>query len=506
MALTLTIGGLDFMPYYVNGSMEREGCIQHQGDYLKIKLAVKTGATLPMIGSEIVFKDGATFIFGGFVTKLDPTEYGIGQLITYDLEATDYTYLLINKTAQKNYAGQTLKAIITDIISSNLDVGYGITTNNVETGPIIDTIAFNHITLRKCLENLAKITNFIWWIDYQKDIHFLDPNKAQVASEKITDSSGNIENINITLDITQVRNDVVILGGTQESTNYQQVILGDANAREWILLYPVQTMVNVELSLAGGAYVVKTFGVDPKDDETSFFSMYNTDRGSIRLSSVSTTLGTTDKLRVTFTYPLAVISEVQDAVSIVALKAVEGGDGIHTYTINDTTILSSAQAQQRALKELAQFSMPILNGIFVTHTSLLQAGSIFEPGQVLTVNLPSWGISIDTNYIIQKIVTTMVETGASIEYTYTVTFGGRMIGVVDFLLALGTPEEPLDTSGEVQIIKAVAEVIAIAEVITRDGHLKSMTEIVTTAESISKVNFTPPFKWGAFKWGEAEWS
>jgi len=399
---------------------------------------------------------------------------------------------------------------VSDLVDTFVDAGYGLTYSGVATGPTITTIAFNHISLRQCFENLAKLTGFIWWIGYDKVIYFIDPTSAPSALEAIKDSTRNFESVVITVDASQIRNDIVIMGGTEESSNYPQVILGDANAREWVLVYPVKTMVSVELSLGGGAYNAQTFGVDPHDDETLFFAMYNPTRGSIRLSSGSATLGATDKLKVTFTYPKAVLTEVQNASSVIAMKAIEGGDGVHGYTINDTTILSLDQATQRALKELDQYSNPTLSGRFTTRTGLLSAGSYFTPGQLLTVNLPTRGIAVDTNYIILKVVTSLFEDGTSIEYRYDVTFGGRLLGVIDLLQYLATPEQPLDESGEVQKIKLIAEVMTLTETITRNSNVRTITEAMTLSESISKSNFTPPFKWqpagSAAKWGSAEWS
>ena len=52
---------------------------------------------------------------------------------------------------------------------------------------------------------------------------------ALAAPETIKDSApGNHESVTINMDVSQVRNDVVILGGIAESSNYTQVILGDA--------------------------------------------------------------------------------------------------------------------------------------------------------------------------------------------------------------------------------------------------------------------------------------
>lgn len=512
--LTLTIGGANFLPQYKTGSAKITAQIQNKGDTLEMTIIKKSAQSAPQVGQEIIFKDGSRFLFGGFVTKITPTEFGVGQLIEYVVEATDYTYLLVNKYAQSSYASKTLAYIVADLLTNYMDAGYGLTSTGVATGPTVATVAFNHISLRQCFENLAKITGFIWWVGYDKNIYFIDPAAAVAAPEQITDAIKNHESISIVVDAAQVRNDIVILGGVAESNSYQQVFVGDGQAREWILLYPVTTMTSIELNVGGAGYVSKAVGVDPKDSDAGNDFMYSPTRGSIRCTATTTTPaagGTPTLVRVTFTYPLPVLTEVQSAPSILAMKALEGGDGIHSYTINDSTILSLGQAQQRALKELDAFANPTLSGEFITRTGLLSAGSYFSPGQALTVNLPVWGISVNTVYIIQKVVTTLDESGSAIEYHYDVTFGGRLLGVVDFLQALASPEEPLDTSGEIQKIKALAEVVTITETITRNNNVKNVTDTVTIAESISKTNVTPPFKWGVNAtankgiWGKSEW-
>ena len=106
-------------------------------------------------------------------------------------------------------------------------------------------------------------------------------------------------------------------------------------------------------------------------------------------------------------------------------------------------------------------------------------------------------------------MTTLDESGSAIEYHYTVTFGGRLLGVLDFLQALATPQEPLDTSGEVQTIQSIAEIVTLVEVITQNQNYQTVTDSVTLAESISESTRTPPYQWQASgqpsKWGEAEW-
>lgn len=509
MALSLKIAGVDFTQNYVNGSSQITNMIQNQGDSFTFNLVVKSGQQLPYIGAPITFKDGSRVLFGGYVSKLTPTEYGVGNVIEYQCEATDFTYIASNKTAQAGYQGQTLSHIVNDLVTRSIDAGYGLSTAGVETGPVIANITFNHITIRAAFEKIAKITNYIWWIDYTGVIHFINPANAAPAPEKVTDSSRNIQQgLAIYSDTSQVKNDVIMSGGIQESSDFTQVIKGDGNARAWSLPYAVFNMIAFDLN-----GVAQTIGIDQVDSDTGNYAMYTPSTGAIRLTATSTTPGTSDILNVVYTYGFPVLVEVQDAVSIAFMKALEGGDGIHSYNLNDSTISSQAQARQMAQSELNAWSYPILTGQFVTRTGLLQAGSYWSAGSAITVNFPSYGISTDTVFIIQKVVTTLIEgAGGAIEYTYDVTFGGRQLGVVDFLIALAEPEVPIDDGAQVTLIHAVSEILTLSEIVTRDGNKKTVSETGTIVEAAPTIVLTtPPFNWQAagakpaiwnlFQWG-----
>jgi hypothetical protein len=460
MAITLTIGGTNFASQFVKDSARIVEQIQNKGNTMHLVIKQAVGQTAPAVGKEIILKDGARFLFGGFINSITPNEVGLGQLILYDVECIDYTYLLINKYAQASYSNATLNAIVTDLLT-NVASGYGLSSSGVvAVGPTVTTVAFNHIPLRKCFETLAKLTGYIWYIGYDKTVYFVDPVTAAAAPETIKDSAtGNHDTLTITSDLSQVRNDITVLGGTQESSPYTQTItiVAGSTAREWVLVYPVWTMTSIKLN-----GVAKTFGTDPEPEGTNYF-MYNAARGSVRCASGTTTPAGSDVIEVIFTYAIDVITEQQSSTSIAAMKALEGGDGIHSYTIDDSTILSQDQAIQRALKELAGFANPIIQGKFTTRTGLLTAGSYFKAGQVLTVNSPTYGINSDTTYIIQKVTTTFEETTTSVEYKYAVEFGGRLFGVVDFLLALGDTQPELLADGQVRKIRANSEALTIAD-------------------------------------------
>lgn len=503
--LTLTIGGTNFLPQYKTGSAQITEQLQNRGNTMKLQLTKKVGQNTPSEGQEIIFKDGARFLFAGFISRVQPLEFGEGSFFTYDIEATDYTYILINKNAQITYENQTLRDIVIDLVSEYIDSGYAITTTNVSTGPVISTIAFNHITLRKAFEKLAAVSGYEWYIDYEKDIHFNAPD-YQNAPEQITDSTANFSEIKIDVDVSQLRNSVVVKGGREETSSYfSQIIVADGEAREWILREKPTEMEFIKL-----ATVTQNVGVDPIDDDTGFDFMFNYQEKFIRLTATTTTPAAGVEIEVSYKYEVPVIVKVQNASSVLAMKAIEGGDGLHEFVITDTSIKSKSEARQRALKEIDQYGNPLVNASFLTRKGLLQAGTYFKPGQQLTVNLPTWGITTDTPYLIQQVVTTLFEDGSTIEYNYNVRFGGRLLNAGSFLESLAGQENVVLATEEIDRIEVISEEVNITEIITRDPILKSVAETVTVSESISKSNTTPPFKWapsGTKKgvWNESEW-
>ena len=375
-----------------------------------------------------------------------------------------------NKYAQKSYENHTLHYIVTDLLATYVHAGYGLTSTNVLTGPAINTIGFNHISLRKCFEKLSNVTGYIWWIDYQKDLHFVEKT-TDVAPESITDSSENFSEIAIALDTSQVRNSVTVRGGREEiNNNFEQIILGYGQAREFILREKPKTLTaSIELD-TGAGYVAKTYGVDPIDEEGANYFMFNYQEKYIRVASANPVpakrpIKSAPRIAMKCrSLPVSVTS----LASILAMTALEGGDGVHAYAIHDLSITSKSEARDRALQELAEFANPLLTAVLKTRTGLLQSGSIFKPGQKITVNLPTWGINTDTTYLIKDVQLTMTTDGTTIEYHYRVTFGGRLLGVQEFLHSLAGKEDVRLEAEEVFHLEAVEELLTLAEVITRN--------------------------------------
>lgn len=91
----------------------------------------------------------------------------------------------------------------------------------------------------------------------------------------------------------------------------------------------------------------------------------------------------------------------EDTVAQGKLAAIEGGDGIHEYQINDPSIQTTADATSRALAELALFANPIVTFDYYTRDQKSL------PGAIVHINLPDIGPVGD--YQIQQVTVDQVK-------------------------------------------------------------------------------------------------
>lgn len=490
MAKTLTIASVDFLPQYKTNSAQIRELIQNKSGVMNLEITKKGSQSVPLQGSEIVYKDGSRFLFGGYITRVTPSlEMGVGSLFTYTVEASDYSFILNNKVAKRAYANTTMGAIVLDLMTTYVDTTYGFDVTNVATGPDITSIVFDHISVRKCFEKLSKLTGYVWNVDYEKKLYFRTQTTT-AAPEAIKDSpTTNYNSVNIVYDTSQVRNKVIVIGapaGEAANAPTIQHFTGDGITRIWQL-----DDIPASVAYIKEAGVSKNFHEKNSQVATDVY-VYDVTSKYFRLADSATTPGVGVDIEISY-YPfIDVIAERQDNASIAFFSALDGGDGIWDYTIKDASITTKQEAAERALLELAEFAEPLVKGTFVTRTSLLSGGSIFQVGQVLTVNLPTYSISTDTTFLIQEVNIEINEAGATTEYIYTVRFGGRLAGVQEFLESLASAADEVTDSTEIKNIELLTD-----QVFHQDSGLSHTTS-------------TPPFHYTSGapvgKWNLSEWS
>lgn len=488
----MTIAGVNALPFYKSNTAKiRE--VLRQTNVMNLSFATKGISDAPQEGAELIFKDGSRFLFAGYISRVQPTEYGKADFLTYEVEVSDYSFIFNTKIARRAYTNKTLAYIVTDLMNTYVDASYGFDLTNVATGPTLDTVLFDHISIKRCFEKLTKLTGYVWWVDYEKKLYF-QAQSATPAPETVTDSSGNVSSVEITYDTSQVRNSVIVIGsanGVQSLDPVTEHFDGDGETRSWELDQKPSQMTEMLFNS-----VAKQFSLELNERDTDFF-VYDFTAQSFRLTASQATPTASDDIDVTYYPRIPIIVQQQDAASIAIFQALDGGDGVYEYTIKEPSITSIEEAAARADQELSEYSMPLVDGKIVTRSGLLSGGSIFMPGQILTVNLPTHGLSTDTAFLIQEVRIDVLDDGTNTEYLYTIKFGGKIISVKEFLEALASKEE----TGE--------ETSDAGEILTIESVTDQM-EFSDSDVALSYTLVTPPYKYKTGSpqgvWGLSEWA
>lgn len=108
------------------------------------------------------------------------------------------------------------------------------------------------------MEDLAKIQKLLWYIDYEKDVHFFD-REAYICPMEVLDSGLVYDDLSIGMDTTQLRNRQVVRGGEAiDGSLYIQTEVTDGKMESWRLDYKPKDL-QIDISTNGGTtWIPKT--------------------------------------------------------------------------------------------------------------------------------------------------------------------------------------------------------------------------------------------------------
>lgn len=366
---------------------------------------------VPEVNQEVVILDGATRIFGGIITNVDIKVQSVNHII-YDVNCVDYSFLLDRRLVLDRFRNQTVGFIV-DFLLNKYDVE-GFTMNNVVGSTQINSITFNRITFSECLEKLAEVTGYSWYVDYNKDIHFF-PRNTELSPFNLTDTSNNYiwESLEVKNDITQLRNAVYIEGGEERGNERTEEFTasGDETERTYFRL----AHKFAELPMVEVNNVVQTVGVEFLNDDSDFDCMWSFQEKYIRFTAGNQP-EEDDLVEVTGIPLFPIIVRVQSSVSI-------GQYGLYEYVIRDRTIQSREEAKLRAQSELRAYQNGLVEGGFRTYNKGLRSG------QVIGIN--SNLRSVNESFVIQKVSFSMRTQDQGVWSITLATL--RSVGIIDFM-------------------------------------------------------------------------
>jgi len=369
-------------------------------------------------------------IFSGVIASVDETRIGIdpttgSELLSYMVQAQDYTKQLQKKLVIETYEDMTCKEIIEAMINKYYSQE-GFTTVNVSTGPVVSQISFNYKAGDKVLDDLANAVGYEWYVDYDKDIHFF--NSATASSMfTFTDATENWTNLSIKPDTSQLRNRIYIRGGIYYSDPFTQEIKADGTQKEFLLAYTP----DYDGFTATIASVARSVGIKDVDQAADYDFLLNRAEKSLAMGETTWALANTPIaadtiLTLVYNYEIPVLIVQEDTDSIEAMKTLEGGDGVYEYIIIDKNITSISAARDRALAELNTYANAITRGSVDSYDTVN-----IQSGNLITINSTQRGLNAD--YLVTKVKINQI---SPTQLKYTIEFTGTLYNFVDFLLAL----------------------------------------------------------------------
>lgn len=475
MAFVVTIDGTDRTSSVVFNSLRKTDVLNQQTDTLEFKVRKYGSLTyVPALGDEVVvMRDGET-IFGGVIVRIYENVKA-AKILEYTIQCNDYSQFLKRELVTERYEGDTVQEIIDDLITNYTTDGF--TTTNVDGSLIIESISFNRLSVADCLQKLADAISYVWYVDYEMDIHFFPKNTEVGAALSDTSENYIYDSLEIMEDLTQIRNVVLVQGGERVSdTTRTELFSGDGTRAQFALANKFSELPVVEV---GGS--PQTVGVDYLDDDASFDCMWNFNEKYIRFTAGNEPGSGTNNIEVTQTYLYPIVVSVPNNPSIAEF-------GRYEFAITDKSIKSQDEAIKRALAELTSYQNELYEGTFRTY------GDGFRSGQVISINSTQRSKSISV--LIQSVTARMRDPlGTSLEYE--VKFATlKSIGIIEYLQNQLRSKEVIVDDQETLL------------------NFNSLFDTVTSSDSLATpTDSTGPYKWsndagstvGKLVWGYGTW-
>lgn len=366
--------------------------------------------TKPDVNQEIIFYINNVKVFGGVIVRVEEITNAL-EVIEYKVICNDYSQYLKRELVTERYTSMTAGDIIADLITNYTD---GFTGVNVSTGPDITSISFNRLSVADSLQKLAKAIGYVWYVDYDRDIHFFAKN-TELSPFNITDNSQNyIDNtLKIVEDLSQIRNSIIVQGAEIVSTATRtEIIVADGDNEQYKLANKFSELPDIEVD---GTPV--TVGTEFLDVDASFDVMWNFNEKYIRFTAGNVpTVGQEVTVEALYLYPVAV--RVTSLASIIQY-------GTYEFAITDKSIRSQDEATARAQAELDSYKNEIYDGGFSTHEDGLRSGQV--------IRITSARRERDISVLIQNVTMVMYDAeGLLLEYQ--VSFATlENIGIIEFL-------------------------------------------------------------------------
>jgi len=418
----------------------------------------------PAINDKVELLEDSVLLFGGQIVAIEKTVEAMKEVVK--VSCKDFSFDMDRRLVVQVYENMTVDDIIDDIQANFLPAGY--TTTNVNCTVEIKYIAFNYELPTKCLQQLAQITNYDWYVDEAKNIYFFLKG-SQTAPFELSDTNGKYiyDSLEVSDDIANIKNSIIVRGGKYQGNAYYEDIEADGDQTTFNYAYQYANTVLTVNS------VVKTMGIDFIDDPTGFDALYNFNEKAVKFP-VGTRPTAGQIVRLAGNPYIPVVTKLTDSVSAALYGEFE-------FKIVDKSIASKEAARDRARAEIAAWAASVKEGQFSTYSTGLKVGH--------KIRIQSTNRGIDNYYIISRIQSKM-HTPTSMEHSCQLVTS-QTYGMVEFLQALLIAKDKEIEIGQDEVL---------------DSVLGLRDDITLTDDVTALAVMTGPYKWEPTGSSNSRWN
>lgn len=249
------------------------------------------GTYRPAIGAEVILTEDGTRIFGGTIDA--PAEAGFGGIaadnaITTHISAVDFNALADRRYVSTTIAAGTLKAALQAL--DDYLTAYGVTLDVAQVnGPNLDALSYSYTKLSDIFNELARLTGYVWEIDYTKTLRMFDPS-VTAAPFNILNADGNvIGDITVEPDRADYANRIIVrftAGALSAYIFYRAVGANLSNGNTATVGGKTYTFQTVLTNVDGNVLI----GATTDDTLENFRAAINLDAGAGSTYAVATTI------------------------------------------------------------------------------------------------------------------------------------------------------------------------------------------------------------------------
>lgn len=474
MAVTIKINTVDKSSDIDTQSVVMQQVLTSQVDTLEFSIRRGSGSDYkPELLDDVLLEEDGVKLFGGVIVEIG--EEVKGRLEYVSVKCRDYAYEMDRKLVIEQYENMTVEDIIADINTTYL-TGFDIT--NVSCPLNVPYIRFNYEQPSKCLQQLAELVEYDWYVDPEKKIYFFSKSSFS-APFNLTDTNGKYvyNSLKIRKNVNNIKNTIYVRGGEYLGALTTEKFVADGQQTTFFQAYKYNTITVKK------ATVTQTVGIDFIDDPGSFNCMYNFNEKAVKFP----TAPTAGQVIEVSGYPyIPVIIKLSNWPSITQY-------GVQEFKIVDKSINSKEGARTRALAEISAWANQIDEGGFKTISTGLRAGQ--------QINVQSTIRGIDEDFVISRI-TSRMQTPTNMVHDITLvtkyTFG--MVEFLQKLLIQKDKEIDIKENEVLDKVESIDETITLSETNTFAKIHNPVYETITLGESttVQALNYAVEFVVGEY--------